>query len=165
MKLMRWTRWLAVPVVAAGVYLLAGCDRSAALNKSTASVKHITQVDFENEVTRCPLPVVADFYATWCEPCVVLSPMIDHVAGDYTDKIKFVKINVDESPGLAQNFQAGELPLVILFKDGKVAERIQDLKTQAKFDTFEADFKKKLDVLVASQPGTSTLPAKEGVAQ
>ena len=131
------------PVLAATVILaLAGCGNPSALNESTANVKHITQGEFADEVTRCATPVVADFYATWCGPCRQLSPMLDKLAGGYPDKIKFVKINVDESPGLAQNFQVQAIPTLIFFKDGKVADRITGLPE-------EADLKAKLEVFAA----------------
>ncbi len=110
------------------------------MNESTANVKHITQGEFADEVTRCATPVVADFYATWCGPCRELSPLLDKLAGGYTDKIKFVKINVDESPGLAQNFQVQAIPTLIFFKDGKVADRTTGLLP-------ETDLKLKFDLL------------------
>lgn len=110
------------------------------MNESSASVKHIAQGEFADEVTRCATPVVADFYATWCGPCRELSPLLDRLAGGYTDKIKFVKINVDESPGLAQNFQVQAIPTLIFFKDGKVVDRTTGLLP-------ETDLKLKLDLL------------------
>ena len=123
---------------------LAGCGNPSAMNESTANVKHITQGEFADEVTRCATPVVADFYATWCGPCRQLSPMLDRLAGGYTDHIKFVKINVDESPGLAQNFQVRAIPTLIFFKDGKVADRVTGLPT-------EADLKARLDKFSSSK--------------
>ena len=102
-------------------------------------MKHITQGEFADEVTRCATPVVADFYATWCGPCRMLSPMLDRLAGGCTDKVKFVKINVDESPGLAQNLGSA-IPTLIFFKDGKVADRITGLpaedRLKAKLEAF-----------------------------
>ncbi len=86
--------------------------------------------------------MVVDFYATWCEPCRVLSPLLDRVADDYTNKIKFVKVNVDESPELAQIYQVQAIPLVLMFKDGKLADQISGLPT-------EADLRGKLDMLAA----------------
>jgi thioredoxin 1 len=133
------------PVLAGATLLvLAGCGNPAAMNESTANVKHITQGEFADEVTRCATPVVADFYATWCGPCRMLSPMLDKLAGGYADKVKFVKINVDESPGLAQNFQVQAIPTLIFFKDGKVADRITGL-------TEEADLKTALDKFAAGK--------------
>ena len=140
---MNWPRQLKsifVVVAVLNLVLMVGCEKPSAMNESTANVKHITQGEFADEVTRCATPVVADFYATWCGPCRELSPLLDKLAGGYTDKIKFVKINVDESPGLAQNFQVQAIPTVIFFKDGKVADRITGLPA-------EADLKLKLDLL------------------
>ena len=128
----------------ATLMLLAGCGNPAAMNESTANVKHITQGEFADEVTRCATPLVADFYATWCGPCRMLSPMLDKLAGGYADKIKFVKINVDESPGLAQNFQVQAIPTLIFFKDGKVADRLTGLPD-------EADLKARLDKFSAGK--------------
>jgi thioredoxin 1 len=118
--------------------LLAGCSNPAAMNESTANVKHIAQGEFETEVTRCTNVVVADFYATWCGPCRALSPMLDRLAAAHADKIKFVKINVDESPGIAQNFSVQGIPTLIFFRDGKVASRVTGLLP-------EAELKAKLD--------------------
>jgi thioredoxin 1 len=122
----------------------AGCGNNPAMNESTANVKHIAQADFANEVTLCTNAVVADFYATWCGPCRMLSPMLERLSGNYTNQIKFVKINVDESPGLAQNFEVRAIPTLIFFKNGKVADRITGLPD-------EADLKDKLDALAAGK--------------
>ena len=86
--------------------------------------------------------MVVDFYATWCGPCRELSPLLDKLAAPLADKIKFVKVNVDESPGLAQNYTVSALPTLLLFKDGKVADRIIGLSS-------EADLKTKLENLAA----------------
>lgn len=121
---------------------LAGCSGASDLNVSTANVKHISQGEFEAEVTRNALPVVADFYAPWCGPCRLLAPMLDKLAAPHTGQIKFVKINVDEAPGLAQNFEIRSIPTLIFFKDGKVVERITGLppedELKAKLAAFAA---------------------------
>jgi len=141
---MTFLRKLFPAFASAAILTLAGCGNPSALNESTASVKHIAQGEFADEVTRCATPVVADFYATWCGPCRMLSPMLDKLAGGYADKIKFVKINVDESPGLAQNFQVEAIPTLIFFKAGKVADRITGLPD-------EADLKAKLDAFAGGK--------------
>lgn len=102
------------------VYLSSG-GNSRAMNQSTANVKHITDAAFEAEVTQAALPVVADFYATWCEPCRELAPIMDSLADRYAGKIKFVKVNVDESPKLAQKFQVEGIPMLVFLQNGKTA--------------------------------------------
>lgn len=139
--------WIIVPlflsVTAVGI-CLTSCEKPSAMNESTANVKHITQGEFAGEVTQNTNAIVADFYATWCGPCRMLSPMLDKLADGYTDRIKFVKINVDESPGLAANFQVRAIPTLIFFKDGKVIDRLTGLPS-------EADLKAKLDALATGK--------------
>ena len=138
------TKNLLAVAAALNFFLAAGCENPAAMNASTANVKHITPGEFAEEVTRCTQPVVVDFYATWCVPCRQLTALLDGVAGGYTNKIKFVKINVDESPALADTFHVQGIPTVLLFKDGKVSDSITGLP-------MEAELKGKLDTLVTAK--------------
>jgi len=117
-------------VMVVSVAIMAGCGNPSKMNESSPNVKHITQSEFGDEVTRCATPVAVEFYAVWCGPCQEESPILDRVAQNYTGKIKFVKLNVDESPGIAQNYEAQEIPLLILFKDGKLVDRLTGLQTQ-----------------------------------
>jgi thioredoxin 1 len=103
-------------------YSSSGCGgNSTAMNQSTANVKHITEAEFDTEVTQATLPVVIDFYATWCGPCRQLAPVMDSLADQYAGKIKFVKVNVDESPKLAQKFQVEGIPMLVFLQNGKSA--------------------------------------------
>lgn len=102
-------------------HYLSGNGNSAAMNESTANVKHITQDQFAAEVTQAASPVVVDFYATWCGPCRQLAPTMDSLADQYAGKIKFVKVNVDESPKLAQKFQVEGIPMLVFLQHGKTA--------------------------------------------
>jgi len=124
--------------------LFTGCGDHPAMNESSVHVKHITQAEFAAEVTASTNAVVADFYATWCGPCRMLSPMLDKLAAGYSDKIKFVKINVDEASGLAKEFEVQAIPTLIFFKDGKVADRLTGLPS-------EMDLKARLDALAAGK--------------
>jgi thioredoxin 1 len=131
---MNWRGLVGIFLIAAGASvfpIVAGCSNPAAMNESTASVKHITQGEFADQVTRASGPVVVDFYATWCGPCRQLAPMLDRLAEPLAAKIKFFKVNIDESPGLAQNYQIEAIPTVLLFKDGKLADRITGLLPEA----------------------------------
>jgi len=108
-------------------YSVSGVGGSAAMNRTTPNVTHITEKDFDAEVIHAAKPVVVDFYATWCGPCKVLSPRLDQLAGSFTNQIKFVKINVDEAPALAQRFNIQGVPTLLLFKNGRIAGGIAGL--------------------------------------
>lgn len=118
-----WRRGAIYGAVLATVFYFASGQPGNApeMNRSTASVKHITTAEFDAEVTQAALPVVADFYATWCGPCRRLAPVVDKLADQYAGKIKFVKVNVDESPKLAAQFQVEGIPTLLFFKGGKLA--------------------------------------------
>jgi thioredoxin 1 len=139
-----WVKNLSAVVAALALVVVAGCENPSAMNESTANVKHITQAEFPVEVSQATGAVVVDFYATWCGPCRQLAPLMDKLAGTMAGKIKFFKVNVDESPGLAQNFKIEGIPTVLFFKDGKLADRITGLPT-------ESDLKARLDSLAAAK--------------
>ena len=83
----------------------------------------ITTENFDAEVTKSALPVVIDFWASWCGPCRMLSPMVDELASQYAGKIKVGKVNVDEQPRLAMNYDVQSIPTLIFFKDGKPVDK------------------------------------------
>jgi thioredoxin 1 len=98
-----------------------------AMNESTKDVTHITEAQFDTEVSQSALPVVVDFYATWCGPCRSLAPVLDKAAGPLAGKVKFVKVNIDESPTLAQRFQVEGVPTLLFFRSGKAVDSIVGL--------------------------------------
>ena len=79
----------------------------------------ITKSNFENEVLKSDKPVLLDFWASWCGPCKMLSPIISQIAEKYEGKIKVGKVNVDEQPELANAFRVASIPTVVVMKDGK----------------------------------------------
>lgn len=109
------------------VYSTSTQRGSASLNESTPNVVRITETEFEAQVEQATSPVVVDFYATWCGPCKVLSPRLEKLAGEFSGKIKFVKVNVDEAQKLAGRFQVSAIPTLIFFKNGKVEDRVTGL--------------------------------------
>jgi thioredoxin 1 len=89
--------------------------------------KHVMEVNdssFEQDVLQSDQPVLVDFWAEWCAPCRMIAPAVERVAEQYVGRAKVVKVNVDESPGAAQRFGIKGIPTLILFSDGKEAERV-----------------------------------------
>ncbi len=82
------------------------------------SVITITKENFQAEVLSSDKPVLVDFWASWCGPCRMVSPIVDEIAGERSD-IKVGKVNVDEQPELAGQFQVMSIPTLLVFKDGK----------------------------------------------
>src|SRR5579885_227730 len=89
------------------------------MQKST--VKVIKEENFEKEVLKSDKPVFVDFYADWCGPCRIVSPIIEELSTEYSDKIKFVKINVDFAPDVSSRYNIMSIPTLIIFKDGQPA--------------------------------------------
>lgn len=86
------------------------------------SVVDVKKSTFESEVLKSDKPVIVDFWASWCGPCRMLSPIVDEVAEE-TTAIKVCKINVDEEPDLASQFKVMTIPTLIVFKDGQEVKR------------------------------------------
>ena len=123
-----WWRGAIYGALVAGLfYFASGGNSSASMNQSTENVKRIGASQFETQVIQSALPVVVDFYATWCGPCKILGPRLDQLAGSYTNRIRFVKVNVDEASALARQYDIQAIPTLLFFKDGKVTDRLVGL--------------------------------------
>ncbi len=83
----------------------------------------ITAENFEKEVINSDLPVLVDFWATWCGPCRMLAPVLEQVAKEYDGKIKVGKVNVDEQMALAVKFRVESIPTLMLFKNGELVKK------------------------------------------
>ena len=86
------------------------------------SVIHINESNFHNEVLNSEKPVLLDFWASWCGPCRMMSPVLDQIAEERSD-IKVCKVNIDEQPGLASQYQIFSIPTLMVMKDGKVTNQ------------------------------------------
>ncbi len=83
-----------------------------------------TQSNFNAEVEQSNLPVLVDFWATWCAPCLKLMPVIEELAQKYNGKVKFGKVNVENAPQIAQKFGIRSIPTLLIFKNGKIMTQI-----------------------------------------
>lgn len=88
----------------------------------------INEQNFDQEVIKSDLPVLVDFFATWCGPCQMLTPTIEELDKEYHGRAKIIKIDIDDNQNLASQYQVMSVPSLILFKNGSVAERLVGLQ-------------------------------------
>src|SRR5271156_3889324 len=89
-----------------------------------SALADVTQTNLEKEVLKHDQPVLVDFWAPWCGPCRMLSPVVEKIAAANTGKAKFVKMNTDDNPNIAGQYQVSGIPCLILFKGGQAVDRI-----------------------------------------
>jgi thioredoxin 1 len=84
---------------------------------------NLTEDTFDSEVLKSDIPVLVDFWATWCGPCKMFAPTIDSISDEYSDKIKIGKCNVDDNPNIAAKYGIMSIPTILIFKDGKAVNQ------------------------------------------
>lgn len=87
-------------------------------------VLHITDKSFDLEVLKSDIPVLVDFWATWCAPCRAIAPIVEEMAEAYSGKVKIAKVNVDENPSTPGKYGVRGIPTLILFKKGEVVDQV-----------------------------------------
>ena len=95
------------------------------------SLTDLNDDNFPAEVLESDMPVMVDFYATWCGPCKTLTPIVEKLAGEYEGRIKVGKINIDEAPQTPVQFSVRAVPTIVFFKDGQAVNTMVGLKRES----------------------------------
>jgi thioredoxin 1 len=112
------------------------------------NISSVNEQNFPTEVLNSPTPVLVDFQATWCGPCRMLAPVLEQIAGDYQGRLRFVKVDIDQSPGLASKYRITGVPSLLLFENGGVVDQIVGaLPPQM--------LRERLDAALATEPACS----------
>lgn len=98
------------------------------------AVEKVSDATFENEVLKAGGPVVVDFWAEWCGPCRMIAPALEEISGAMGEKVKIVKLNVDENPATAAKYGIMSIPTLMIFKNGELASRQVGAAPRAKLE-------------------------------
>jgi len=104
------------------------------------SITQLTDSNFESEVLSSEKPVLVDFWAVWCMPCKMITPELEKIAGEESEKLKIAKINVDDNRNTAIKYSISSIPTLLLFKDGEVVKRLIGVMSSDKILTEVSQF-------------------------
>lgn len=105
---------------------------------ASENVLAFTDANFDREVLQSEIPVLVDFWATWCAPCKAIAPLIDTIADEYSGKVKVGKVNVDENQATPGKYGVRGIPTIILFKGGVVVEQVVGAVPKSQLDALIA---------------------------
>ncbi|MBW2423431.1 MAG: thioredoxin [Deltaproteobacteria bacterium] len=104
-----------------------------------AEILDVTDATFESEVLKSETPVLVDFWAEWCAPCRAIAPIVKELADDYADKVKVVKMNIDESPATPGTYGIRSIPTILAFRGGQVVGQMMGARPKAAFEELVND--------------------------
>ncbi|MEA3346478.1 MAG: thioredoxin [Candidatus Auribacterota bacterium] len=94
----------------------------------------VTDANFKQEVLESDIPVLVDFWAEWCGPCHIIAPIVKTIATEYEGKLKVCKVNVDEAPGTASEYNIMSIPTLAIFKDGEIVDKVIGVVPKAQLE-------------------------------
>lgn len=100
------------------------------------AVIHVGDGDFDEEILKADKPSLVDFWAPWCGPCRTIGPTVEALAGQYRDRIKVAKVNIDDNPKTAEAYGVMSIPTLIIFKEGKVLDTLVGLVPKERLEAF-----------------------------
>jgi thioredoxin 1 len=109
-----------------------------------SNIQAVTDSEFENQVLKSNIPVLVDFWATWCGPCRMIAPIVEQIHGELGEKVKVMKMDIDENPATPMSLGIMSIPTVIIFKDGNPAARTVGYRP-----TMTGDLLAKLEALIS----------------
>jgi thioredoxin 1 len=100
------------------------------------NIVHVSDGDFDQEIIKSAKPTLVDFWAPWCGPCRAIGPILEDLAVSYKDQVKIAKMNVDENPKTAAAYGVRSIPMLMLFKDGKLLDTLLGLAPKERLELF-----------------------------
>jgi len=97
---------------------------------SSEHIVHVSDASFEDDVLKAKKAILVDFWAEWCGPCKMISPILDELASEYDGKVKVGKVNIDDHQVIATQYGIRAIPTLLIFKDGEVAEQVVGLRSK-----------------------------------